>query len=106
MVARALAQSKEPLPVLFNIEKVAEGIYAGLPGYRQIAPSAEIIASAKTRSLMVEVGPARLKSAIDSIPRSIENFSWRLAESKTGVEKAYYTRISSSSSRPRYSRAA
>jgi cyclase len=154
VAARARAQSKEPLPVLFDIEKVAEGIYAavargralinsnaaifenekdllivdahsapsavfalvaqirreitpkpvryvvathlhgdhtqGLPGYRQIAPSADIIAGAKTRSLMVEAGPARLKSAVDAIPRSIEDLSRRLAESKTAAEKAYY----------------
>jgi glyoxylase-like metal-dependent hydrolase (beta-lactamase superfamily II) len=69
----------------------------GLPGYRKIAPSADIIASAKTRSLMVEVGPARLKSAVDGIPHSIENFSRRLAESKTAVEKAYYQEMISQS---------
>jgi glyoxylase-like metal-dependent hydrolase (beta-lactamase superfamily II) len=154
VAARARAQSKEPLPVLFDIAKVAEGVYAavargralinsnaaifenekdllivdahsapsavfalvaqirreitpkpvryvvathlhgdhtqGLPGYRQIAPSADIISSAKTRSLMVEVGPARLKSVVDGIPSSIANLSRRLAESKTAAEKAYY----------------
>ncbi|MGA7240973.1 MAG: MBL fold metallo-hydrolase [Bryobacteraceae bacterium] len=154
VAARARAQSKEPLPVLFDIEKVAEGIYAavargralincnaaifenekdllivdahsapsavfalvaqirreitpkpvryvvathlhgdhtqGLPGYRQIAPLADIIASATTRSLMAELGPARLKSAVEAIPRSIENLSQRLAQSKTAEGKAYY----------------
>ncbi len=154
VAARARAQSKEPLPVLFDIEKVAEGIYAavargralinsnaaifenekdllivdahsapsavfalvaqirreispkpvryvvathmhgdhtqGLPGYRQIAPSADIIASAKTRSLMAELGPARLKAAVDGIPNSVENLSRRLSASKTPEERAYY----------------
>lgn len=154
VAARARAQSKEPLPVLFDIEKVADGIYAavargralinsnaaifenekdllivdahsapsavfslvaqirreitpkavryvvathmhgdhtqGLPGYRQIAPSADIISSEKTHSLMADVGPARLKSAVDAIPRSIENLNQRLSLSKTAEERAYY----------------
>ncbi|HWB85190.1 MAG TPA: MBL fold metallo-hydrolase [Bryobacteraceae bacterium] len=154
VAARARAQSKEPLPVLFDIEKVADGIYAavargralinsnaaifenekdllivdahsapsavfalvaqirreitqkpvryvvathlhgdhtqGLPGYRKIAPSVDIIASATTRQLMIELGPARLKSALDGIPRSVENLSRRLAASKTAAEKSYY----------------
>lgn len=154
VATRARAQSKQPLPVLFDIEKVADGIYAavargralinsnaaifenerdllivdahsapsavfslvaqvrreitpkpvryvvathlhgdhtqGLPGYRQIAPSADVIASAKTRSLMAELGPARLKAALDAIPHTIEILSRRLAESKTADERAYY----------------
>ena len=154
VAARARAQSKEPLPVLFDIERVADGIYAavargralinsnaaifenekdllivdahaapsavfslvaqirreitpkpvryvvathlhgdhtqGLPGYRQIAPSAEIIAGAKTRSLMAELGPARLKAAVDGIPHSIDILNLRLAGSKRADERAYY----------------
>jgi cyclase len=154
IAVRARAQSKEPLPVLFDIEKVAGGVYAavargralinsnaaifenekdllivdahsapsavfalvaqirrevtpkpvryvvashlhgdhtqGLPGYRQIAPAVDIIASATTRKLMDELGPARLKSALDGIPRSIENLTRQLAGSKTAEEKAYY----------------
>jgi glyoxylase-like metal-dependent hydrolase (beta-lactamase superfamily II) len=39
---------------------------------------------------MVESGAARLKSAVDGIPRSIENLNRRLAESKTAAEKAYF----------------
>ena len=161
VAARARAQSNQPLPVLFDIEKTAEGIYAavargralinsnaaifenekdllivdahsapsavfalvaqirreitqkpvryvvathmhgdhtqGLPGYKQIAPSADIIASAKTRSQMAELGPARLKSAIDAVPRSIENLSQRLAGAKTAEEKAYYQEMISQS---------
>jgi len=153
VAARARAQSNTPLPVLFDIEKAADGIYAavargralinsnaaifendkdllivdahsapsavfalvaqirreitakpvryvvathlhgdhtqGLPGYKQIAPSADIIASTKTRSLMVEAGPSRLKSAVDAIPASIENLTRRLAAVKTAAEKAW-----------------
>src|SRR5262245_3268596 len=62
----------------------------GLPGYKQISPSADIIASARTRRLMAEVGPARLKSAVDGISRSIDNLNRRLAESKTAAERRYY----------------
>jgi len=153
VAARARAQSNTPLPVLFDIEKAADGIYAavargralinsnaaifendkdllivdahsapsavfalvaqirreitakpvryvvathlhgdhtqGLPGYKQIAPSADIIASTKTRNLMVEAGPSRLKSAVDAIPASIENLTRRLAAAKTAAEKAW-----------------
>ena len=161
VAARARAQSKEPLPTLFEIGKVAEGVYAavargralinsnaaifenekdllivdahsapsavfalvaqirreitpkpvryvvathlhgdhtqGLPGYRQIAPEADIIASGKTRSTMAEVGAARLKSAVDGMPRSIENLSERLAAAKNGTERAYYQEMISQS---------
>ena len=154
VAARARAQSAGPQPVLFDIEKVAEGVYGavargralincnaaifenekdllivdahsapsavfalvaqirreitpkpvryvvathmhgdhtqGLPGYRQVAPAVDIIASTKTRSLMVEQGPARLKSAVDGVPRSIDNLSQRLAAAKTAEERAYY----------------
>ena len=65
----------------------------GLPGYRRIAPAADIIASATTRNLMAELGPERLKSAVDGIPRSIDNLSRRLAASKTAQEKTYYTEM-------------
>ncbi len=154
VAARARAQSKAPLPVLFDIEKVADGIYAavangralincnaaifenendllivdahsapsavyslvaqirkdvtqkpvryvvathlhgdhtqGLPAYRSIAPGASIIAGARTRSMLAEVGAARLKSALDAVPRSIENLSRKLSAAKTAGEKAYY----------------
>jgi len=154
VAARARAQSKGPLPVLFELEKVADGIYAavangramincnaaifenddhlmivdahsapsavyslvgqirreitekpvryvvathlhgdhtqGLPAYRSISPNASIIASAKTRSLMVELGAARLKSAVDGVPNSIENLNRRLASAKSAEERAYY----------------
>jgi cyclase len=153
VAARARAQSNQPLPVLFDIEKVADGIYGavargralincnaaifenekdllivdahstpsavyalvaqirkeitqkpvryvvathlhgdhtqGLPGYKQVNPSADIIASAKTRSLMAEVGSTRLKSAVDGIPRSIENLSRQLSQAKSAEEKAW-----------------
>jgi glyoxylase-like metal-dependent hydrolase (beta-lactamase superfamily II) len=125
----ARAQSKEPLPTLFDIEKQADGIYAavargralincnaaifenekdllivdahsapsavfalvaqirreitqkpvryvvathvhgdhtqGLACYREISPSVDMIASAKTRSVLAQSGAARLKSAVD-----------------------------------------
>src|SRR4051794_25467769 len=154
VAARARAQSKEPLPTLFDIEKQADGIYAavangralincnaaifenandllivdahsapsavyalvaqirkeitqkpvryvvathmhgdhtqGLPAYRRIAPGGSIIASAKTWSLMAELGPARLKAAVDAVPGSIESLSRRLSSAKTTEEREYY----------------
>src|SRR5215472_8527561 len=66
----------------------------GLPGYKQISPSADIIAR---RRLMAEVGPARLKSAVDGISRSIDNLNRRLAESKTAAERRYYQEMISQS---------
>jgi len=154
VATRARAQSKAPLPILFDVEKVADGVYAavangralincnaaifenandllvvdahsapsavyslvaqirkqitekpvryvvathlhgdhtqGLPAYRSIAPKADIIASAKTRSLMVELGPARLKAAVDAVPRSIDNLSRKLSSAKSAEERAYY----------------
>lgn len=154
VATRARAQSKAPLPKLFEIEKVADGVYGavangralincnaaifererdllivdahsqpsavyalvaqirrevtqkpvryvvathlhgdhtqGLPGYRKIAPNANIIASETTRRLLVEVGPQRLKSALDAIPPSIESLNRKLAAAKTADERAYY----------------
>jgi glyoxylase-like metal-dependent hydrolase (beta-lactamase superfamily II) len=151
--AQARAQSKAPQPVLFDIEKVADGVYGavargralinsnaaifeladgllivdahaapsavhaltaqirrevtskpvkyvvtshlhgdhtqGLPAYRAIAPSADIIACAKTRDLLVELGPARLKSAVDGARSSVENLKRRLAAAKSAEEKAW-----------------
>ena len=154
VAALARAQSKAPLPTLFEIEKVADGIFAavangralincnaaifenandllivdahsapsavyalvaqirkeitqkpvryvvathlhgdhtqGLPAYRSIAPGASIIASARTRGMLAELGPARLKAAVDAVPGSVENLSRRLSAAKTAEEKAYY----------------
>jgi len=153
VAARARAQSKEPLPVLFDIEKVADGIYAavargralincnaaifenehdllivdahsvpsavfalvaqirrditekpvryvvathvhgdhtqGLAGCRQISPSVDMVASARTRSLLAHSGAARLKSATEGAARSLENLRQRLAQAKTAEEKAW-----------------
>jgi glyoxylase-like metal-dependent hydrolase (beta-lactamase superfamily II) len=155
--AQARAQSKAELPTLFDLEKVADGVYAaiargraiinsnavifenandllivdahaspsavfalvaqlrrevttksvryvvtthlhgdhtqGLPAYKVIAPNAEIISSAKTRDLMVQLSPARLKAAVDAVPRSIENLSTRLSSAKTPEEKAWCTEM-------------
>jgi cyclase len=154
VAAQARAQSKTQLPILFEIEKVADGVYAavangralincnaaifenandllivdahsapsavyalvaqirkeitpkpvryvvathlhgdhtqGLPAYGSIAPGASIIASSRTRSLLAELGPARLKAAVDAVPGSIENLSRRLSAAKTAEERAYY----------------
>jgi len=152
--AQARAQSRTELPTLFDIEKVADGVYAaiargraiinsnavifenandllivdahaapsavyalvaqirreitqkpvryvvtshlhgdhtqGLPAYRSIAPKADIVACAKTRDLLTEVGPSRLKAAVEAVPRSIESFQQRLGAAKSAEEKAYY----------------
>lgn len=154
VATRARAQSKAPLPKLFEIEKVAQGVYAavangralincnaaifererdllivdahsqpsavyalvaqmrrevtekpvryivathlhgdhtqGLPAYRKIAPGANIIASETTRRLLVEVGPQRLKAAVDAIPASIDRLNRKLAAAKTDDARAYY----------------
>jgi len=154
VAAQARAQSKTPLPTLFEIEKVADGIYAavangralincnaaifenandllivdahsapsavyalvaqirkeitqkpvryvvathlhgdhtqGLPAYRSISPTAEIIASGKTRAMLAEFGAAKLKAAVDAVPGSIDNLSRRLSSAKTAEERAYY----------------
>jgi len=155
--AQARAQSRTELPTLFDIEKVADGVYAaiargraiinsnavifenandllivdahaapsavhalvaqirreftqkpvryvvtshlhgdhtqGLPAYRTIAPKADIVACAKTRDLLTEVGPSRLKAAVEAVPRSIESFQQRLGAAKSAEEKAYYAEM-------------
>jgi cyclase len=152
--AQARAQSRAALPTLFDIEKVADGVYAaiargraiincnavifentngllivdahaapsavyaltaqirreitpkpvqyvvashlhgdhtqGLPAYRKVAPKADIVAYAKTRELLTELGPARLKAAVDGAARSIDDLRRQLAGAKTAEEKAYY----------------
>ena len=154
VATRARAQSKAPLPKLFEIEKVAEGVYGavangralincnaaifererdllivdahsqpsavyslvaqirreitekpvryvvathvhgdhtqGLPAYRKIAPGANIVSSETTRRLLVEVGPQRLKSAVDAIPASIDSLNRKLGAAKTDEARAYY----------------
>jgi glyoxylase-like metal-dependent hydrolase (beta-lactamase superfamily II) len=155
--AQARAQSRAPLPTLFDIEKIADGVYAaiargraiinsnavvfenandllivdahaapsavyalvaqirrevtqkpvryvvtthlhgdhtqGLPAYRSVAPKADIVACAKTRDLLMEVGPSRLKAAVDAVPRSLDNLRQKLAAAATAQEKAYYTEM-------------
>jgi cyclase len=69
----------------------------GLPAYKRIAPTADIISGSKTRELLAELGPARLKSAIEAVPGSIEGFRSRLSSAKTPEEKAYYQEMISQS---------
>lgn len=69
----------------------------GLPAYKKLAPQADFIASTKTRELLVELGPGRLKAAVDGVPRSIESHQKRLAAAKTPEEKAYYEEMISQS---------
>ena len=154
LAAQARAQSKKNLPVLFDIEKVADGVYGaiargraiincnavifenardllivdahaapsavyalvaqirreitlkpvryivathlhgdhtqGLPGYRKLAPNAQIVASAKTREMLVSTGAARLKAATDAAPRSLATFQERLSNAMTAEAKAYW----------------
>jgi len=154
VAAQARAQSRAPLPTLFDIEKLADGVYAaiargraiinsnavifenatdllivdahaapsavyslvaqirreitekpvryvvashmhgdhtqGLPAYRALAPKADIVACDRTRELMTQLGASRLKSAVDAVPRSIDNFQQRLSAAKSAEEKAYY----------------
>jgi cyclase len=78
-------------PVRYVVASHMHGDHTqGLPAYRKIAPGGNIIASAKTRSLMAEFGPARLKAAVDAVPGSIENLNRRLASAKTAEERAYF----------------
>lgn len=157
VATRARAQSKAPLPKLFEIEKITEDVYAavangralincnaaifererdllivdahsqpsavdslvgqirheltdkpvryvvathvhgdhtqGLPAYRKIAPDLNIIASETTRRQLAEVGPQRLKSAVDGIPAAIDGLNQKLAAAKTEDARAYYTEM-------------
>ncbi len=159
--AQARAQSRARLPTLFDIEKVAEGVYGaiargrtilncnavifenandllivdahaapsavyalvaqirreitqkpvryvvtthlhgdhtqGLPAYRSVAPKAEIVASAKTRQLLGELGPSRLKGAMDAVPKAIDGYREKLDKAKTAEEKSYYAEMISQS---------
>jgi glyoxylase-like metal-dependent hydrolase (beta-lactamase superfamily II) len=80
-----------PKPVRYVVTSHLHGDHTqGLPAYRSIAPNADIVACSRTRNLLVEVGPSRLKAAVDAVPRSIETFRERLANAKTAEEKAYY----------------
>ncbi len=80
-----------PKPVRYIVATHLHGDHTqGLPGYRKLYPQADIISGVKTRALMVELGPARLKAAVDAIPGSIENYRRRLDQSKTEDEKTYY----------------
>lgn len=152
--AQARAESQDQLPTLFDIEKIADGVFAalargraiincnavifenakdllivdahaspsavfalvaqirreitakpvryvvtthlhgdhtqGLPAYKSIAPNADFLSSVKSRDLLVELGPARLKAAVDAVPRSIDGFNQRLSAAKTAEEKAYF----------------
>jgi len=159
--AQARAQSRARLPTLFDIEKVADGVYGaiargrailncnavifenandlmivdahaapsavyalvaqirreitqkpvryvvtthlhgdhtqGLPAYRSVAPKAEIVAGAKTRQLLGELGPSRLKGAVEAVPKAIDGYREKLAKSKTAEEKSYYEEMISQS---------
>lgn len=159
--AQARAQSRAPLPTLFDLEKVADGVYGavargraiinsnavvfenandllvvdahaapsavfalvaqirreltpkpvryvvathlhgdhtqGLPAYRGVAPKADIISGTKTRDLLVELGPSRLKATVEAVPGSIERLRERLSNAKTAQEKAYYEEMISQS---------
>ena len=152
--AQARAQSRARLPRLFDLEKVAEGVYGaiargrailncnavifenandlmivdahaapsavyalvaqlrreitqkpvryvvtthlhgdhtqGLPAYRSAAPKAEIVAGEKTRQLLAELGPSRLKGAVEAVPKAIDGYREKLDKAKTTEEKSYY----------------
>jgi glyoxylase-like metal-dependent hydrolase (beta-lactamase superfamily II) len=83
-----------PKPVRYVVATHLHGDHTqGLPGYRKIAPQASIIASAKTARLLAELGPARLKAAVDAVPASIDSLRRRLSAAKNSEEKAYYTEM-------------
>jgi glyoxylase-like metal-dependent hydrolase (beta-lactamase superfamily II) len=155
--AHAQAQPAAPQPALFDIGKVAEGVYAavarpsalincnaaifenandlmivdthskpsavvslvsqirreittkpiryivnthfhwdhtqGTPSYKRIAPRADVVSSAATRSLIAELGAARLKASVEEVPKAVERYRKQLEAARTPEEKSHYERM-------------
>jgi len=155
--ARAQTQAAATLPTVFDIEKVAEGVYTavarpsalincnaaifenandlmivdtpskpsavvslvsqlrrelttkpiryivnthfhwdhtqGTPACKRIAPRADVISSAATRSLIEEFGAARLEASLEQIPKTLQRYRKQLEAARTDEEKAHYKRM-------------
>ena len=79
-----------PKPVTHVVTTHMHGDHTqGLPGYRTASPNALIIASEKTRQLMAELNPGRLKSAVNSAAQSVDRYEKQLGASKSDEEKAW-----------------
>lgn len=62
----------------------------GLPAYRHQSTPVSIVASTSTWSRLESTGAARLKSATDAAPKSLENFLAQASKAKNAEERAYW----------------
>lgn len=65
----------------------------GTPSYKRIAPRADVVSSAATRTLIEEFGAARLEASLEQIPKTLERYRKQLEAARTAEEKAHYKRM-------------
>ncbi len=65
----------------------------GTPSYKRIAPRADVVSSDATRSLIAELGAARLKASIEEVPKAVERYRKQFEAARTPEEKAHYERM-------------
>lgn len=65
----------------------------GTPSYKKIAPRADVVSSAATRSLIAEFGAASLEASLEQIPKTLERYRKQLEAARTPEEKAHYKRM-------------
>lgn len=94
-VAGLVAQIKRsvsPKPVRYVVNSHFHWDHSqGTPGYRKLAPDAEVIASVATRDLLSSQGAARLKQSVEAAAAQLPQYRKRL-ESATGPgDKTYWS---------------